>query len=519
VSDFTTARIRIGGVKGVIKLLGDAPEHDHKWKNMPKCPFCGNDGCAGVFNKGGTDFFKCHHATCSSGGAVLTEVGYIAMRLGLSEEKPTGGGASPAYQKFLELAGMWEPDFVPEAPVKGETPHGAGGAPKDVGVHGTGSTDPKAAKEPTPEQGRTNPSAAVVNSAAGALKSEQPAPPASANPAREFGGAAVHPTAPAIVPALPGKAVPEAGAPPDDLPAGLAVLREFYNRLQPTHEQLTPIGKELRRETLLAKRGLTRWTCETLGFRANPRANEKILLALRDEFNWEDLLASGLWLVSDRKRKLDRRVNTQFCGKGQMGRKPEKARRNKADKWIWGWCEPVLIPYFNEAGELVKLRPHKGGAAAGTIAGQERIYVPRDYRHCADRVEKFSTVVICEGEYKAAAIWQEIGGGWVEAEPVGVCAIPGISFARNIEMRADLEAWLVAVGCRRALVAFDDEDNSDRPMRLRHDAKKYARYLAIDLARKLHLTGLVVTLPVEWRNANGKADWDGALAGLLKAKG
>jgi hypothetical protein len=133
-------------------------------------------------------------------------------------------------------------------------------------------------------------------------------------------------------------------------------------------------------------------------------------------------------------------------------------------------------------------------------------------------VEKFSTVVICEGEYKAAAIWQEIGGGWVEAEPVGVCAIPGISFARNIEMRADLEAWLVAVGCRRALVAFDDEDNSDRPMRLRHDAKKYARYLAIDLARKLHLTGLVVTLPVEWRNANGKADWDGAIAEMLKAE-
>lgn len=497
VSDFTAARIRIGGVKGVIKLLGDAPEHDHKWKNMPKCPFCGNDGCAGVFNKGGTDFFKCHHTTCSSGGAVLTEVGYIAMRLGLSEAKPAGGGASPAYQKFLELAGMWEPDAVPEA-----------GAPKNVGGHITGSTDPKAVKEPTPDQGRNNPSDAVVNSAAGALKSEQPAPPAPAvpvNPDKSGHG--------------PGPAREKVGEQHDDLPEGLAVLREFYDRLQPTHEQFTPIGKELRRETLLAKRGLTRETCETLGFRANPRANEKILLALRDEFNWEDLLASGLWLVSDRKRKLDRRVNTQFCGKGQMGRKAEKARRNKSDKWIWGWCEPVLIPYFNEAGELIKLRPHKGGAAAGTIAGQERIYVPRDYRHCADRVEKFSTVVICEGEYKAAAVWQEIGGGWLEAEPVGVCAIPGISFARNIEMRADLEAWLVAVGCRRVLVAFDDEDNSDRPMRLRHDAKKYARYLAIDLSRKLHLTGLVVTLPVEWRNANGKADWDGALAEMLKAEG
>jgi hypothetical protein len=465
---------------------------------------------------------------------------------GMWEEKAEGSRLKAEIKpEPPESKGHLTPSLSPKGG-EGDKAGGAAAPPyQDVGGHITGSTDPKAVKEPTPEQDRTNPSAAVVNSAAGALKSEQPASPTPApampvnpdksghgpGPAREKvgeeapvnpdksghgAGAQQHPVKTDVHGA--GRPTGAPGDPPDDLPAGLAVLREFYNRLQPTHEQLTPIGKELRRETLLAKRGLMRGTCETLGFRANPRANEKILLALRDEFNWEDLLASGLWLVSDRKRKLDRRVNTQFCGKGQMGRKAEKARRNKSDKWIWGWCEPVLIPYFNEAGELVKLRPHTGGAAAGTIAGQERIYVPRDYRHCADRVEKFSTVVICEGEYKAAAIWQEIGGGWVEAEPVGVCAIPGISFARNIEMRADLEAWLVAVGCRRALVAFDDEDNSDRPMRLRHDAKKYARYLAIDLARKLHLTGLVVTLPVEWRNANGKADWDGAIAEMLKAE-
>jgi hypothetical protein len=466
MSDFTTARIRIGGLKGVIKLLGDAPEHEHKWKAFPKCPFCGNDGCAGVFNKGGTDFFKCHHTDCSSGGAVVTELGYIALRLGLSDAKPAGGGASPAYQKMLEMAGMWE---EPKEP-KENNQHPIDKPPE-------GGTPSVVAPVPAkPPEGGTETTAT----------SPRPSPPEVER----------------------GKEVPS------DLPLGLAALREFYSRLQPTHEQLT--GKDLKRETLLAKRGLTRRTCETLGLRANPRSNEKILLALRDEFNWEELQASGLWLVSDRKRKLDRRVNTQFCGKGQMGRKAESARRNKNDKWIWGWCEPVLIPYFNEAGDLIKLRPHKGGAAAGTIAGQERIYVPRDYRQCADRVEKFLTVIICEGEYKAASVWQEIGGGWQEGAPVGVCAIPGISFARNIEMRADLASWLVAVGCRRVLVAFDDEDNSDRPMRLRHDAKKYARYLAIDLARKLHLMGLVVTLPKEWRNANGKADWDGALAGLLK---
>ena len=66
---FAEVRARVGGVKGVIRLLGDAPPFDHKWKNFSKCPFCGNKDCAGVFEKGGTDWFKCQHTACSSAGA------------------------------------------------------------------------------------------------------------------------------------------------------------------------------------------------------------------------------------------------------------------------------------------------------------------------------------------------------------------------------------------------------------------------------------------------------------------
>jgi hypothetical protein len=149
--------------------------------------------------------------------------------------------------------------------------------------------------------------------------------------------------------------------------------------------------------------------------------------------------------------------------------------------------------------------------------------VPRDHRIVAKSVERFQTVIICEGEHKSQVIWQEIGAGAElnygdTAAPVGVCALPGISFAKNLNYRADLEDWLQAVECRRVIVAFDDEDKSDKPMRQRFDALKYARYLAIDLARKLHLTGLVATLPHEWRNAKGKADWDGAMVKLLKGE-
>ena len=103
---FAEVRARVGGVKGVIRLLGDAPPFDHKWKNFSKCPFCGNKDCAGVFEKGGTDWFKCQHTACSSGGRAVTETGYINLREGLSEESPAEG-PSPAYKRVLELAGMY----------------------------------------------------------------------------------------------------------------------------------------------------------------------------------------------------------------------------------------------------------------------------------------------------------------------------------------------------------------------------------------------------------------------------
>ena len=113
-------------------------------------------------------------------------------------------------------------------------------------------------------------------------------------------------------------------------------------------------------------------------------------------------------------------------------------------------------------------------------------------------------MVICEGEFKAAAVWQILGAGAAlnfneKTTPTGVCALPGISFAKNRNYRFDLEEWLRAVDCRRVVVAFDDEDKSDKPLRQRFDAKKYMRYLARDLTKKLRLRGLFASLPVEWR--------------------
>ena len=105
--EFSEVRARVGGLKGVIEKLGDAPP-EHKWKSFPKCPFCGHKDSAGIWTENGAEFFKCHFPGCNTGRRTVTEVGYVAMRLGLSEDKPTGGGPSPAYQKLLELAGAWE---------------------------------------------------------------------------------------------------------------------------------------------------------------------------------------------------------------------------------------------------------------------------------------------------------------------------------------------------------------------------------------------------------------------------
>ena len=108
---------------------------------------------------------------------------------------------------------------------------------------------------------------------------------------------------------------------------------------------------------------------------------------------------------------------------------------------------------------------------------------------------------------------------------MGVASLPGISFARHYELREMLDNWLRAVGCRRVIVAFDNEEHSDPKLKsfkqerdARFAAQLYARVLATDLYKKIHVAGLVCTLPNEWRNEKGKADWDGALAEIVKAE-
>lgn len=584
---FATVRSRVGGLRGVITKLGDAPSHEAQWKNFPQCPFCGRKQCAGVFEKNGAEFFKCHHRDCNTGGRVVAEVGYIGLRKGLAESKPAAGGPSPAYEFLLRLAGCWEENQTPTGPngrtgtptqpenpaAPDETHYDEAPAeqPPEIGEppawemilpdEGTADTHPSG-QGPSPvgcppemsgslEDGSLAPSdsAPGPTGAGESAGSTGPSQLIPSEPASEQAGPAAPPPPPSVaagdsvaVEPAPGRTAAAAGTPGPVIqtptrPEKPTALEWFFEQLEPVDWELKPVQEDgsplpenptaemmqrvrYQKVSLFDKRGLLPQTCAALELRRNdPERNEAVLEELRERFEWLECVESGLWLPEDRKRELPARPNPQFCGLGQVAKKPKSGRKHKDDKWYWGRCCPTLIPYFNAAGKLVKLRPHKGGAPADTEANSEHIYVPR--RREGGRVagERFQTVVVCEGEYKAGALWQEVGPGWTwrwqEARPeVGACALPGISFVRNLAYVSELRWWLKAVDARRVIVAFDSEEKPGKALEERLDTKLYARYLAVWLQRKAHLDARVLELPAEWRNSKGKADWDGALASL-----
>jgi hypothetical protein len=97
------------------------------------------------------------------------------------------------------------------------------------------------------------------------------------------------------------------------------------------------------------------------------------------------MLAAGLWVPADRKRNKPARPNSQFCGAGRI-RKLKDGERPGQDEWVdkdgnlWGWCEPILIPYFDSAMQLIGLHPHKGMGPSGSITGTPQVYIPRALR-------------------------------------------------------------------------------------------------------------------------------------------
>lgn len=282
---------------------------------------------------------------------------------------------------------------------------------------------------------------------------------------------------------------------------------------------------------LYETRGLKTSIQVGLRFRSNPRMNRALLLAQKPRIAKDELLESGLH-VRIKGKPGEIKPNSQFCGAGiirkaKEGEEPDRNQWLDNDRNLWGWCEPILIPYFDELGRLIGLRPHKGGGQANTVTGSPKIYIPREPREDGKAIKEiFTKVVITEGEFKAAALYQTVGAGRIDGlEPYGVVAVPGIWFGQNYAIREELDQWLRDVRCRVVKVAYDNEDKSNPELdsfktdrRKRFDAEICARVIATDLANKLHIRGEVCRLPDTWRNQKGKADWDGALVKITQPK-
>lgn len=579
VSDnFKQAR-RSHPLKRLMQEHGKGPP-DSKWKPFTHCPYCQDKGSASVKEHNGREWFKCFNPLCpshtSGKSGAWDEISFLGYELRLRREE-----AAVAY---LKAAGLWTTEEqLAQSVLSGNKPghHTAPAQPEIAGEDEAiiqqcievlraekkgsirrlqrlqlGFARASRIMNELEKRGVVGP-AKPDNSLRDVLESSQ----AAAAPKAPVSGT------PPDRPHLDGSG-PQAevglGKPADDcagsIPVGAAETKPPVNETpplipesdSPRIETPAPTGLPAREETsddekppdaepgydalnyfyqqltfsdadagkLFLRRGLAERITRALGFKSNPRTNESVLEAMTEKFDWEELKASGLW--NESKDHKDIKPNAQFAGYGITGKKEKDARNSPDDKWTWGWSEPLLIPYFDDKGNLLKLRPHKGGARSQTAAGSDQLYVPRSID--GKNSEFFPTVIITEGEFKAAALWQVLGDGNTiedKDESMGVCALPGISYGKHFELREQLEEWLQAVRCRRVVVAFDDEEKGDpkfssyQPdVRKRFDSQIWARYLAMDLARKLHVIDLVTTLPRNWHNANGKADWDGALAQL-----
>ena len=311
-----------------------------------------------------------------------------------------------------------------------------------------------------------------------------------------------------------GAPAPPAGDPP---PPALAALRWFY-------ERLTLVESDLDR--LWDERAFRTEFSQAMGYRSNLKANKELLLAMEKEFPVNVLLDSGLWNQGDKPTDPPK-PNPQFYGMSLVEKRDEhgkKVRDRDGDvivDCVWGDPGPILIPYFDERGELVHLRPHKGMMRGKT----PRFYICRKHstfnsdksragiQHPTSNGNRAKYAVLTEGEFKAGSILQALG------EEAAVGALPGITMAKPLF--GDIEEWLESLEVRQVVMGYDNEDKSNPELPgyqedawRRFDAQIWARYLARQLAKEGY-EAKVCVLPNEWRNAAGKADWDGRAATLL----
>lgn len=482
-------------LRRLMETRGDVPKHGKR--EFKACPICGAKDSSGFFEWGGKEFFKCHHSSCPSGAKALNAIAYLKLKENLS--------GSDAYWTWVKEAGI----DVAEAKRDLGAALGGGSRPQEPETR-----NPKPSSPPSPEDDDCADAEASADAGPEdftvAHDADAPAPldpPPSPEPDPSPVGESHPADQPQVAPPEPPVSEAPAGSGPgqpasptmrDDSPIG--ALRRFY--------ELAADLPEAEQRRLWRDRGLLPETVKAAGLKWSCAANTAVIEGMLTGFTPTAMQRGGL-LTKDQRSKTGRlQPNNQLCGWGPTG----KILADGRDEWAE--INPVLIPFFNHRRELLTLRCHKRSLPGAS---------PQLYIAMPDPpVATPRWVAICESEFKALAVRQ------VLPAEVMVCGLCGISNAKNWFVMDSLVEWLEAIllpDDGKVVAVFDNEDKSTpglpgyNPNEFKqHDSLVWARYL-VGLLVKHGFPAEVGLLPNDWRNKSGKADWDGALAGLIEASG
>jgi hypothetical protein len=274
------------------------------------------------------------------------------------------------------------------------------------------------------------------------------------------------------------------------------------------------------REKLKTARGFSDDTIDILGFRSNRQDNLAILDNLAER-HLKEFLEEGIY----KRRRRDPEPDFQLYGFGITGKKKEDGTPE------FGETHPILIPYLDADGVPFYLRPHKGGVKRPTSQWEDLEILDEDDRPCASHVycpftvaqliaENDGLCVLTEGEFKVGALFQC---------RIPAIACPGIAFIANPAFKRELLGIFDQFGVTDLVVIYDNEVKDDPafPEKFKEDPWKrydtavwaqYAERELRDFFIRQHGSIKVGSLPDQYRE-NGKADFDGILARMVREKG
>ncbi|TEB13399.1 CHC2 zinc finger domain-containing protein [Pelotomaculum propionicicum] len=314
------------------------------------------------------------------------------------------------------------------------------------------------------------------------------------------------------------------------------IIHKIYGRVC----ELLPLT-DIHRQQLKVKRGFSNDTIDLLKFRSLGPHAAGLKEKLSAEFQDEDLLESGVLVrvassgqvilnsqfLEDRILipYLDVRGGADEEGAADSGRAPARSTLLDGDEEDTRRPSGRGDAASGEGGsnsavatdEPGNISPRRAAVKPGSL--KEVVYYLRPHKlgfkrltpqiYCRYFLQKIRPehVVLTEGEFKAAALWQ-----W----RIPAVAVPGIS-SFGLKHLDRLVALFREFGVKRVTVIFDNEikDNPEYPNYKPKASDRYDTHLwSYLMAYKLGREGFdsrVGWLPDEWRE-RGKIDFDGALA-------